>query len=108
VWDVSYAEGRREVTPTEQHVHGMLEQVPVMATTFLFALHWDQARALLGLSDECPRFRPQPKREPLSRGYLVGLASAIAGLIIVPYAEEVWRCQRAATARDGLGAADSA
>lgn len=47
VWDVAYAESRREVTATEQHVHGLLEQVPVMATAFLVALHWDQARALL-------------------------------------------------------------
>src|ERR671925_299340 len=44
VWDVAYADDRREVTPTEQHVHGLLEQVPLMATSFLFILHWDQAR----------------------------------------------------------------
>jgi hypothetical protein len=26
VWDVAYADGPREVTPTEQHVHGFLER----------------------------------------------------------------------------------
>lgn len=31
MWDVAYADGRREVTPTVQHVHGFLERVPLMA-----------------------------------------------------------------------------
>jgi hypothetical protein len=95
-WDVAYADDRREVTPTEQHVHGLLEQVPLMATSFLFILHWDQARALFGIGDERPRFRPQPKQRPLSRGYVAGLLAAIGGLIVVPYGEELWRCRRAA------------
>ena len=41
IWDVAYADGRREVTPTEQHVHGFLERVPLMATLLLTVLHWD-------------------------------------------------------------------
>src|SRR5947209_18413368 len=49
VWDVAYADGRREVTPTEQHVHGFLERVPLMATLLLTVLHWDQARSAFGL-----------------------------------------------------------
>jgi hypothetical protein len=95
VWDVSYAEDRRKVTPTEQHVHGLLEQVPVMATAFLFATHWDQARALLQRSPERPRFKLERKRKPLSRPYLAVLLAAIAGLIVLPYGNELWRCQRA-------------
>jgi hypothetical protein len=31
IWDVAYADDRRRVTPTEQHIHGLLEQVPAMA-----------------------------------------------------------------------------
>jgi hypothetical protein len=46
------------VTPTEQHIHGLLEQVPVMATAFLVALHWDQAKALFG--DRCGAAGVQP------------------------------------------------
>jgi hypothetical protein len=56
-WDVAYAESRREVTPTEQHVHGILEQVPVMVAAFLTALHWDQARALAGLGKQNARLK---------------------------------------------------
>ena len=50
--DVAYADGRREVTPTEQHVHGFLERVPLMATAFLSVLHWDQARSLVGAGED--------------------------------------------------------
>jgi hypothetical protein len=98
-WDVAYADGRRRVTPTEQHVHGMLEQVPTMATAFLVALHWDQARALLGLGDKRPVLSLQLKRKLLSRRYRIGLLASIAGLIVLPYGEELWRCVRAADSR---------
>jgi hypothetical protein len=96
VWDVAYAEDRRKVTATEQHVHGLLEQVPVMATAFLFAAHWDQARALLPAAPERPRFKLEAKRKPLSRTYLAALFAEITGMIVVPYGNELWRCHRAA------------
>jgi hypothetical protein len=54
-WDVAYADERRRVTPTEQHVHGLLEQGPAMATAFL---------------------------------------ASVAGLVALPYGEELWRCRR--------------
>jgi hypothetical protein len=41
VWDVAYAESRREVTATEQHLHGLLEQAPAMAAAVMLTLHWD-------------------------------------------------------------------
>jgi hypothetical protein len=97
-WDVAYADGRRRVTPTEQHVHGLLEQVPTMATVFLLALHWDQARALLGLEGERPALTLERKRRPLSRRYRLGLLGSITGLILMPYGEELWRCIRAGRA----------
>ena len=99
VYDVAYAEDRREVTATEQHVHGLLEQVPVMATAFLFALHWDQARTLVGAGPERPRFALEPKRRPLSRRAVASLLTAIAAFGAAPYAEELARCRRAARAR---------
>lgn len=92
-WDVAYAEDRRKVTPTEQHVHGLLEQVPVMATAFVVVMHWDQAKALLG-SAGTPTFALSPKRQPLPRRYVRRLFAAITGLIVLPYAEELVRCLR--------------
>src|SRR5205807_9428573 len=92
VWDVAYTDGRRRITPTEQHVHGLLEQVPAMATAFLLALHWDQARALFGAGDEQPDLRLRRKRRPLSRRYRAGLLSSLSALVVAPYGEELWRC----------------
>jgi hypothetical protein len=94
-WDVKYAEKRREVTPNEQHVHGMLENVPIMATGFITVLHWDQARALFGIGHEKPRFAPRPKRRPLSGKYIAALGAALTATIAVPYGEELVRCLRA-------------
>jgi hypothetical protein len=93
-WDVKYAESRREVTPNEQHIHGMLENVPLMAAAFLTALHWNQAQALVGRGPERPRFRPQRKRRPLARAERAGILAGVGLFIVAPYAEEIWRCAR--------------
>jgi hypothetical protein len=98
IWDVAYADGRRRITPTEQHVHGLLEQVPAMATAFLCALHWDQATALLRGRHRRAAFRLTRKRGVLSTRYRAGLLAAVGGLVIAPYAEELQRCRRAKTA----------
>lgn len=94
IWDVSYAEGRRRITPAEQHVHSLLEIVPLMATGFLLVLHWDQARALLGRGAEPADFTLRPKQWPLPRRSRLGVLGAIVVAGLVPYAEELWRCWR--------------
>ncbi|HZQ35714.1 MAG TPA: hypothetical protein VFD32_07265, partial [Dehalococcoidia bacterium] len=93
IWDVSYAETRRRVTPAEQHVHSLLEVVPLMATSFLAVLHWDQLAALFGRGER-PRFGLRPRRKPLSRRYVGGLLAALGACMALPYAEEFWRCFR--------------
>jgi hypothetical protein len=98
VWDVAYADGRRRVTPTEQHIHGLLEQVPAMATAFLLALHWDQAKALVGQGEDRPEFKLERKRRPLSRTYRRWFLGSVTALIAAPYGEELWRCHKAARA----------
>jgi hypothetical protein len=102
-WDVRYAESRREVTPTEQHVHGMLEQVPVMAVVLLTVLHTGQARALIGRGGERPRLGPERKRRPLPRSQRAAVLGAVALFGALPYGEEVVRCVRAAQRRGGNG-----
>jgi hypothetical protein len=91
IWDVAYADDRREVTPTEQHVHGFLERVPLMATAFLTVLHWDQAQSLVGIGGT-PDWQLKPKRRRLSRKYRAGLLAAVTALVAVPYGEELLRC----------------
>jgi hypothetical protein len=93
VWDVAYADGRRQVTPTEQHVHGFLERVPLMAATLLTVLHWDQARSVFGIG-ELPDWRLRFKRRPLSVAYRAGVLAAVSALVLLPYGEELVRCLR--------------
>ena len=95
IWDVAYATSTREVTATEQHVHGLLEQVPVMAAGLMAVLHWPQARALFGAGTEEPRWGLQPKRRGLSARYRAAVLLATTGAIAIPYAEELIRCMRA-------------
>jgi hypothetical protein len=94
-WDVTYAEQRRRVSPVEQHIHSLLEVVPLMATGFLSALYWDEARKLIGRGGS-PDLRIRRKsRDPLNartRLAIIGAMGVFGGL---PYAEEMWRCLRA-------------
>lgn len=94
IWDVAYADDRREVTPTEQHVHGFLERVPLMATAFLTVLHWDQAQSMIGIGGK-PDWKLKPKRRRLSPMYRAGLLAAVGALVAAPYGEELFRCARA-------------
>ena len=93
-WDVAYAEGLREVTPNEQHVHSFLEVIPFMALSFMICLYWDQFRALFGVGQEPAQFVLRPKRHPLSRRYVRGILSGVVATVAVPYAEEFLRCYR--------------
>ena len=95
-WDQTYAEQRRRVTPIEQHLHSLLEVVPLMATGFLTALHWDQARGLIGKDRHRRRFALRPKRrDPLPTSTKIALLGALAVFGALPYGEELWRCWRA-------------
>ena len=94
LWDVAYAEVRRHVSPTEQHIHSYLEIGPLMAVAFLTALHWDQARALIGRGEHVAEFVLRRKRHPLQRAYVLALLAAIGALGVVPYVEELVRCYR--------------
>jgi hypothetical protein len=95
-WDQAYAEPRRPVTPIEQHLHSLLEVVPLMATGFLTALHWDQARTIAGKDRHERRFALRLKRrDPLPTSAKAGLLAALAIFGALPYGEELWRCRRA-------------
>jgi hypothetical protein len=43
--DVSYTDGRRYISPLEQHVHGFMEVLPLVAAAILGVLHWDEIGA---------------------------------------------------------------
>jgi hypothetical protein len=99
LWDVSYAYGRRYISPLEQHVHGFMEILPLMAVSFVTVMYWEQFIALFGLGSEAVRFELRPKTDPLSSGYLAALFCSIALFIVLPYGEELRRCLRTSASR---------
>jgi hypothetical protein len=88
------------VTPTEQHVYGFLERVPLMATVLLTVLHWDQARSVFGVGGQ-PDWRIKLKRRPLSVRYRVGVPAAVTAFVAVPYGEALVRCLGASSSDHG-------
>ncbi|WP_413253281.1 hypothetical protein [Streptomyces violaceus] len=45
-------------------------------------------------------WRLVPRRRPLSRGYLAGIAAAIGTCVLLPYGEELLRCVRTGRKND--------
>ena len=92
VWDVRCANATRHVSPLEQHVHGVLEMAPALATAIVAILHWPQFLSLLGIGDA--RFALELKHVPLSGWYL---SAVMVGVILcgaLPYGEELARTLR--------------
>ena len=51
VWDVRYANTTRRVAPAEQHVHGVLEMAPAIATAAVMILNWPDFLSLFGIGE---------------------------------------------------------
>ena len=89
IWDVGYAAPLRTVTPTEQHVHSLLEVLPFALLLLSASAH---PRAFAGLAHAVPA-RFSRRSDPPKPWYLALLA-ALAGTSVVAYAEEFRRCYR--------------
>jgi hypothetical protein len=48
---VRYANATRRVAPAEQHVHGILEMTPAIATAIIAILNWPDFLSLFGVGD---------------------------------------------------------
>jgi len=94
VWDVSYADERRRIVPLEQHVHGLLELLPLTALSLVTIAHREQTLALVRLGDASPRFRLRLKRRPIPSSPLIALILTFTVTVALPYAEELIRCHR--------------
>jgi hypothetical protein len=94
VWDVAYADGRREIVPLEQHVHAALEILPFTAVSLLALAHRAQAAALLGRGAERARFALRRKRKPIPARILAATMATFAATVALPYVEELLRCVR--------------
>src|SRR5262245_23728349 len=89
IWDVRYAARHRRVCPVEQHVHAVLEIMPLTAILLLASLHWPQFVALFGLGAEPARFELAWKTPPLPPALIAAILFAAFALEFLPYAEEL-------------------
>jgi hypothetical protein len=92
VWDVRYANQTRRVSPLEQHIHGVLEMTPAIATAVVAILHWPQFLALLGAGEAS--FALELKRQPLPGWYLASVLAGAGLCGVLPYGEELLRTAR--------------
>jgi hypothetical protein len=95
MWDVQFAYHRREVTPIEQHVHSVLEMLPLTALLIIVALHWQKFLALLGMGTQAADFTLRLKEPPLPWLYVVAVLTLVLLFEVLPYAEELVRTLRA-------------
>jgi hypothetical protein len=96
IWDVSYAYRRREITPTEQHVHSFLEMLPLMGLLIVATRHWQQFLALFGLGAQAPEWTLRLKQPQLPWFYVASILSIVLVFEVLPYLEELWRGARRA------------
>jgi hypothetical protein len=95
MWDVHYAYHTRAVTPTEQHVHSVLEMLPLTALLIVVALNWQQFLALFGFGTEAADFSLRLKQPPLPWLYVTAMLTLVLVFEVLPYGEELLRSLRA-------------
>jgi ABC-type spermidine/putrescine transport system permease subunit I len=95
IWDVSYAYHRREVTPTEQHVHAFLEMLPLTGLLIVITVHWQQFLSLFGLGQEAAEFAVRLRQPPLPWMYVSIVLCLVVLFEVLPYMEELVRSIRA-------------
>jgi hypothetical protein len=93
IWDVRYANATRHVSPAEQHVHGVLEMAPAVATAVVAILKWPDFLSLFGVGDA--RFALELKHVALPGGYLAAVLLGVLLFGALPYGEELLRTLRA-------------
>jgi len=92
IWDVRYATATRKVHPVEQHIHSVLEMLPLTGLLMVIALHWEQFIALFGLASA--RFELTAKPDPLPWSYILTMLGLTLLFEVLPYLEELLRSLR--------------
>ncbi len=94
VWDVRMAVHHREVKTGEQHTHSFLEVLPFMGLAFATCLHGAATRRLITGQTQPGDWSLKVKKPRLSMPYLGSIWALIAVGVVLPYANEAWRCLR--------------
>src|SRR3954466_5414937 len=90
--------GHGGVTPSEQHVHSVLEMLPLMGLLLVVTLHWQQFLRVLGLGTEAADWTSHLKQPPLPWLYVTVILALVLLFEILPYLDELWRGRRRAKA----------
>jgi hypothetical protein len=91
LWDTSFADNKRRVTPVEQQVHSFLELLPLAGMLIVIILHWPQFLSLWGLGNETARYRLVMKPDPLPWTYVTAFLAGVLLFELLPYLEELLR-----------------
>lgn len=91
-WDVNFAVHHREVRPREQHTHSFLEVLPFMAVSFMITMHSKASHRLLRARTTDDDWKLKWKKPRLPLLYLAGISCVIVAGVVLPYANEFWRC----------------
>lgn len=95
LWDTSFTQPRRHISPLEQQVHSYLEMLPLFGFAIVLVLHWQA----LGERE----WRWSMRVEPLPRGVLMSVTCALlVGFALI--VEELVRCIRVERSPENLGA----
>ena len=82
------------LTPIEQHVHSVLEMLPLSALLIIVLLHWPQFLAPFGLGSEMADFTLRLKAGPLPWFYVGVVLMLVVLFEVLPYLEELVRSLR--------------
>jgi len=93
-WDLRYAASCRPIPIPEQWMHSLQLVLPWAAGTALALLHPAQAAAAVGLGDAVADWQLRLRQTPLPPGVVFGVMAASGLLVVLPFAEETWRCWR--------------
>ena len=88
--DVRYTEKRRYISPLEQHAHGIMDVLPLVAVALLAIVHWPDLIQPVG-----PQIRLREALPLRDAALFLGSYLVLAG---TPIVEEHWRTRRAQTA----------
>lgn len=100
-FDVRYAASRRDVSPAEQLIHGVLDMSPLLVLLLLASANWGQWLALFGIGQERARLDVIPATHVPGMAYTIGLLVAVLALAVIPYAEEWWRARKVVSHSEG-------
>lgn len=95
LWDLAYAQRTRGIGWIEQHVHGVLEMIPVLGLSLMVVLHWEQAFAIFGAGPQAADWTLRLKYEALPVPYVAIALGAVFAFDILPFVEEFWRSLQA-------------